>query len=65
MKHFGVETSVVHQGIDRNKIFGGRDGNLTMQRYFESSQVCLPNHDNVTVNDVNEICNIIRKYYGR
>lgn len=65
LRKYNVETSVVHQGINRNKIFGGRDGNLTMQRYFESSQVCLPNHDNVTMNDVDEISDIIRKYYNR
>lgn len=65
LKRKEIETSVVHQGIDRNNIFGGRDKTLTMQRYFENAQLCLPNHDNITINDVGEVCNVIRDYYGK
>lgn len=38
----GYESSVVHQGIDRNKIFGGINKQLKQQRIFEDHFLALP-----------------------
>lgn len=47
MKKAGIETSVVHRGIDKQMIFY-KKGTPNMsggeQRYFEHRQVCLPIH---------------------
>jgi hypothetical protein len=35
MKDNGIPVSVVHLGIDKNMIFGGKDYSLVNQRYFD------------------------------
>lgn len=56
----GIQSSVVHNGIDRNDIFGGMDKSLTNQRWFEQRQLCLPIHSGISLNDVSQICDIIK-----
>ena len=43
MKSRGIPTSVVHQRIDRNTIFGGQ-GSLDGQEFFDRRQIALPVH---------------------
>ena len=54
MKSRGIPTSVVHQGIDRNDIFGGKQ-DLPVQRYWDEHHVCLPIHPNLTDEDVEKV----------
>jgi len=53
----GYESSVVHQGIDRNLLFGGLDRTLLNQRKFEEHFIALP--INVTYDQVAEISKIV------
>lgn len=57
---YGVEASVVHQGIDRNNIFGGLDESLVGQRELDKKLVHIPIRPNLTMVDFTRIINIIR-----
>jgi perosamine synthetase len=59
MKDRGVPTSVVHLGIDRNDIFGGRQ-DLPVQRYWDEHHVCLPIHSSLTDEDVEKVIESVR-----
>lgn len=48
---FGVESSVVHQGIDRNDIFGGKDESLIGQRQLDKTLLHIPIRGNLTYNE--------------
>jgi perosamine synthetase len=50
----GVPVSVVHVGIDRNKIFGGKK-DLPIQRLWDKEHVCLPIHSSLTDEDVEKV----------
>lgn len=52
LKIDGIPTSVVHLGIDKNTIFGGKDYSLTNQRFFDDNQIHIPINDNLTDEDV-------------
>jgi dTDP-4-amino-4,6-dideoxygalactose transaminase len=54
MKEKNIPVSVVHVGIDRNDIFGGKQ-DLPNQRYWDDHHVCLPIHSNLTDDDVYRI----------
>ena len=45
LKGRGIATSVVHQRIDRNKIFGEIRKDLVNQARFDESQIHIPIHD--------------------
>jgi len=57
MDSYGIETSVVHHGIDRNKIFGGIDESLEGQRYLDKHLVHIPIRHNLTMVDFQRILN--------
>jgi perosamine synthetase len=59
MKDRGVPTSVVHIGIDRNDIFGGRQ-DLPIQRYWDEHHVCLPIHSSLTDEDVEKVIEAVK-----
>lgn len=59
MKSRGIPVSVVHIGIDRNDIFGGRQ-DLPVQRYWDEHHVCLPIHSSLTDEDVEKVVNSVK-----
>jgi perosamine synthetase len=60
MKDNGITTSVVHLGIDKNDLFGGKDESLINQRKFDNSQIHIPIHDDLSNKDVDKIINTIK-----
>ena len=52
LKDRGIPTTVVHQRIDRNRVFGGVRDDLPGQRYFDERQIALPVNVGLTGNDV-------------
>ena len=60
MRSKGIPVSVVHNGIDRNSIFGGIDRSLTNQRYWDEHHICLPCHSGLTDEDVQQVCDAIK-----
>lgn len=56
----GIESSVVHQGIDRNEIFGGIDESLKTQRRLDRELLHLPIRGNLPLADFDKIINCIR-----
>lgn len=61
LKSRGVPTSVVHQRIDHNSIFGGMTKGLLNQERFNDDQINIPIHDKLSDNDINYIINSIKK----
>lgn len=55
----GIQSSVVHLGIDRNDIFGGKDFSLENQRRFDETQINIPIHDGLNDDEVDKIIKII------
>lgn len=43
----GIITSVIHQRIDRNNVFGGINKDLVNQERFDTTQIHIPIHDGV------------------
>jgi len=60
LKNYGIPTSVVHLGIDKNTIFGGKNYDLTNQRFFDDNQIHLPINDKITDDDINLIIKTIK-----
>lgn len=60
MRSKDIPVSVVHNGIDRNAIFGGIDRSLVNQRYWDEHHICLPCHSGLTDEDVQKVCDAIR-----
>jgi len=60
LKDNGIPSSVVHLGIDKNTLFGGKDYSLTNQRYFDDNQIHIPIHDKLLDEDVNKIIETIK-----
>jgi perosamine synthetase len=60
MKGNEIPVSVVHLGIDKNMIFGGKDYSLVNQRYFDENQIHIPIHDKLTDDDINLIIKTIK-----
>jgi perosamine synthetase len=61
LKSENIPTSVVHQGIDKNSIFGGTNYDLENQRWFDNNQIHIPIHDNITDEDLDKIISVIKK----
>jgi perosamine synthetase len=59
MADHGVPTSVVHQRIDRNTVFGGVRTELGGQARFDAHQVSLPVHEALTEGDVAHIISAV------
>ena len=60
LKERGISTSVVHLGIDKNSIFGGKDESLVNQRYFDDNQIHIPIHGDLSDSDVDHVINTIK-----
>ena len=56
----GIPTSVIHLGIDKNTVFGGKDIGLVGQRYFDDNQIHIPIHADLSDEDVYVIINNIK-----
>lgn len=61
MKKNGIATSVVHQRIDKYKIFGGIRHDLGNQFKFDQSQIHIPIHELVDLDVAKKIVNIIKQ----
>lgn len=61
MKNYNIPVSVVHQGIDKNKIFGGKNYDLENQRFFDDNQIHLPINDSLTFENIDYIINTIKE----
>lgn len=61
MKDRGITTSVIHQRIDRNSLFGGINSDLNNQARFDDTQIHIPMHDGLTEENVDYIINSIQK----
>lgn len=61
MKDRGIPTSVVHQRIDRNPLFGGKTKGLVNQEKFDKTQINIPIHDGLDDENVEYIIESIRK----
>jgi perosamine synthetase len=56
----GLPASVVHQRIDRNKVFGDVRKDLTNQARYDECQISLPVHEALTLNDVDRVIACLR-----
>ena len=61
LKNEGIGASVIHQRIDRNSVFGGIRKELVNQAKFDLTQIHIPIHDNVTIEDAQFIVHTIKK----
>lgn len=59
LKDNGIAASVIHQRIDRNSVFGGLTKNLINQEKFDATQIHIPMHDAVNLDDAKNIVKII------
>jgi perosamine synthetase len=57
----GISASVVHQRIDRNSVFGGLTKNLSGQEAFDESQIHIPIHDALSLENAEYIINTIKQ----
>jgi perosamine synthetase len=55
LKSRGIPSTVVHQRIDRNRVFGGEREELVGQRYFNERQVALPIHFNLLDDEIERV----------
>jgi perosamine synthetase len=61
LKGKGIETSVIHQRIDRNGIFGGKRKDLVVQEEFERTQIHIPINDSLDLEKVAYIVSVIKQ----
>ena len=61
LKSKGIASSVVHDGIDHNTLFGGKRMDLSRQRRFDETQIHVPLHDDLTSEQVAYIVAAIRQ----
>ncbi len=61
LKSAGIAASVVHQRIDRNSVFGGLTKALSGQEAFDESQIHIPIHDAVSIENAEHIINTIKQ----
>lgn len=61
LKSKGVASSVVHDGIDHNSLFGGKRLDLTQQRRFDNTQIHIPLHDALTAEQVGYVIDVIKQ----
>jgi perosamine synthetase len=60
LKSRGIPVSVVHQRIDRNRVFGGERSDLPGQLLFDNQQIALPIHRGLTEQDVAQVIKSVR-----
>ncbi len=56
-----ISASVVHLGIDKNEIFGGKKEDLIQQRKFDATQIHIPIHYQIDMKKAKYIIEIIKK----
>jgi perosamine synthetase len=56
----GVPSSVVHQRIDRNQVFGGKRDDLAGQKFFDERQISLPVHVGLSDDDTDNVVRSVR-----
>jgi perosamine synthetase len=61
LKDNNIPSSVVHLGIDKNTLFGGKDYSLINQRYFDDNQIHIPIHDKLSDEEIDKIIGVIKK----
>ncbi len=61
LKSAGITASVVHQRIDRNSVFGGLTKGLSAQEAFDESQIHIPIHDALSLENAEYIINTIKQ----
>jgi perosamine synthetase len=60
LKEINIPTSVIHLGIDKNSVFGGKDESLINQRWFDNNQIHIPINSDLSDEDVELIINTIK-----
>jgi len=61
MRSKDIPVSVVHNGIQRNDIFGEyKKGSLPVQEYWDEHHVCLPIHSSLTDEDVQKVIKAVQ-----
>jgi perosamine synthetase len=60
LKSRGIPTSVVHQRIDRNEVFGGIRLELEGQAFFDDRQIALPVHPGLSDGQIGQIVDAVR-----
>jgi len=60
LKSNDISSSVIHLGIDKNILFGGKDESLLNQRKFDNTQIHIPIHNGLSDEDVHKIVNTIK-----
>lgn len=61
LKEHGIPTSVVHQRIDRNSVFGGITPDLHNQEKFDDFQIAIPIHPRLEDEELNHIVFTIKQ----
>lgn len=62
---FGIESGQVHFRNDRYSIFGGRKLDLPNMDAIEDCYLVLPLHNNLSVHDVNRVCDKVKAFFER
>jgi perosamine synthetase len=57
----GVAASVIHQRIDRNKVFGGLTKDLVSQELFDETQIHIPIHSGLTGDQVEKVISSVKQ----
>lgn len=60
LKSRGVPTSVVHNRIDHNTLFGGLRDDLPGQTLFDAEQIALPVHEDLTPQDIRTVVEAVQ-----
>jgi perosamine synthetase len=61
MRCHNIPVSVVHQGIDKNTIFGGKNYNLEQQRLFDERQINIPINNSLDYEQIDYIIEKIKE----
>lgn len=61
MKEDKIPVSVVHLGIDKNTIMGGKDNDLINQRFFDENQIHLPINNSLQKENIEYILEKIKE----
>lgn len=61
LKAQGIAASVVHDGIDHNTLFGGKRLDLVNQRRYDETQIHIPLHDALSLEQVDYIVAAIKR----
>lgn len=62
MKSHGIPLSVVHQGIDKNSVFGGINYDLEGQREFDKRQIHLPINYGMNMEEIEHVIKCVKNF---